>query len=369
MEYLLKINRMGRKAVVMAMGLGDDRTTSFDVAVQDYISESSLPLTSSLSSSADDNGASSDGGATTTTTTTRRMGEMKDRLRQVFISSYRLTDLAMLFKINIIQRIIPGLYKEGYQETLNDTTNPASSQQQQRRQPSSSSSSRHRQDNSSEPRSHLPEPARPYPIHDPLAILQPPRRPAVHPSGEFPPPGFDDEYDILRRPGRGGGEGGPPFERNPLSIGHDDLNPPGLGGPWGAIPPSVGGGGGGMHPTFDDPLFRGGGRRNNPYDPRCLSLSHGSSVWGMVIGFDTDIILTMINTVVLPVLVMIRLVQVMVLLPVNFLTLEVTVGLVVVMVVPVAEVVSVTLVVHRILLEGLEAIHSFDLSSTFLLGK
>ena len=57
--------------------------------------------------------------------------------------------------------------------------------------------------------------------------------------------------------------------RNPLVIGARDLSPPGLGpndplrmGPGGGFQ-----GGGGMHPTFDDPLFGGqGGAR--PYDPR-----------------------------------------------------------------------------------------------------
>ena len=75
----------------------------------------------------------------------------------------------------------------------------------------------------------------------------------------------------------------PPFPgaRSPFGIGHDDLNPPGL-GPHDPLRGSfVGGGGGfggGMHPTFDDPLFGGrggqgrgqGGPQNPPgarYDP------------------------------------------------------------------------------------------------------
>ena len=52
-------------------------------------------------------------------------------------------------------------------------------------------------------------------------------------------------------------------ERRPLNIGERDLYPPGLaphdpfrGGGFG--PGGVGGGG--MHPTFDDPLFGGSGR-------------------------------------------------------------------------------------------------------------
>jgi len=111
---------------------------------------------------------------------------------------------------------------------------------------------------------HLPEPARPnpYPAPEPLAA-QPPRGPVP----DFPPPGFEDEYEVnrpprgpLHVPGTGPGFG---------NIGHDDLYPAGLGphdpirgtfapqggiGPMGLPRPH---GGGGMHPTFDDPLFGG----------------------------------------------------------------------------------------------------------------
>ena len=113
----------------------------------------------------------------------------------------------------------------------------------------------------------MPQPARPYPFDDSLAA--PPRRPV--PQGDFPPPGFDDEYD-MNRPLRGMA---PPFPGagSPFGIGADDLNPAGL-GPHdplrGSFVPGGGlGGNGGMHPTFDDPLFRGQGRQGgfNPQAP------------------------------------------------------------------------------------------------------
>ncbi len=72
------------------------------------------------------------------------------------------------------------------------------------------------------------------------------------------------------RPGPGFGGG-----RNPVNIGENDLYPPGLGphdplrgsfGPGGGLPRP--GGGGGMHPTFDDPMFGGGGAGQGGYDPR-----------------------------------------------------------------------------------------------------
>ncbi len=107
----------------------------------------------------------------------------------------------------------------------------------------------------------LPQPARPYPFNDPLAV-PPPRSPM----GDFPPPDFDDEYDINRPP-----RGGYMPRGSPFNIGHNDLYPPGLGpnDPFlgsGGIGRS--GGGGGMHPTFDDPLFGGHGGQRGGYDPQ-----------------------------------------------------------------------------------------------------
>ena len=95
-----------------------------------------------------------------------------------------------------------------------------------------------------------------------------PRRPP-YPAGDFPPPDFEDEYEIRRAPGwfRPGGE------RRPLNIGERDLYPAGL-GPHDPLRIGGGGGGGygpgggGMHPTFDDPLFGGDGGVGG-YDSRC----------------------------------------------------------------------------------------------------
>jgi hypothetical protein len=168
---------------------------------------------------------------------------------------------------------MPNLHKEGYEESVNAAASSAAQDEREeghaRRNPTINPLA--------DPG--LPQPARPYPFNDPLAVE--PRRPV--PAGDFPPPGFDDEYD-LQRPLRGMA---PPFPGagSPFNIGHDDLNPPGLGphdplrGSFvggGGFPRPGGGLGGGMHPTFDDPIFggRGSGQRqggNAPpgarYDP------------------------------------------------------------------------------------------------------
>ncbi len=253
MEYLVKVNRMGAKAVVFGMGMGDDRTATFDVAVKDYVSDSALPV--DLSSGAAGAEEEREGQRSTT----------EQSLQHVFVSPDRVNDLASLFKVNIIQKIMPSLYKEGYEETRSSTRAATGDDQRSSQQPS-----RRRDPDQEDPlrgSERLPPPARPYPFDDPLAV--PPRRP--YPVADFPPPGFEDEYDLTRPPrgplppDLGGG-------RHPLGIGHDDLYPPGLGphdplAPAGGLRRPGGLGGGGMHPTFEDPLFRGPGGQGG-HDPR-----------------------------------------------------------------------------------------------------
>lgn len=107
----------------------------------------------------------------------------------------------------------------------------------------------------------MPPYAQPRLFDDTLAA-GPRRRP--FPAGDFPPPGFDDEYEMNRPPGFAAGPYG--GARRPLNIGERDLYPPGLGphdplrmGPGGGGLDGGNYGGGGMHPTFDDPMFGGGG--------------------------------------------------------------------------------------------------------------
>ncbi|CEJ58023.1 hypothetical protein PMG11_06695 [Penicillium brasilianum] len=222
MQYLLKVSRLGNNAVVFALALGDDRTSSFDIPTKDYISASALPFsqTENLTSS----------------------------LRDVFISTARLSDLIGEFKINVIQKLAPGIYKEGYEAPS----------QASREQPEASRQRDRLRDDS------LPQPARPYPFDDPLATA--PRQP--NPAPDFAPPGFEDEFEINRPPR--GFPPGFPGGRNPYNIGERDLYPAGL-GPNDPLRGTMGPGfgrGGGMHPTFDDPLFGGTGGAGGGYDPR-----------------------------------------------------------------------------------------------------
>lgn len=247
LQYLVKISRLGGKAVINGLGIGDDKVHTVDFVIKDYFSESSFPFTLPSSSSSDNDDDS----------------EQKARsLQHLFISPGRLADLATLFKLQIIQKLAPALQKEGYEESAHAAS--------QREIPSTSSP----QDPLREDRLRRPPPASsPFAqpdatIYDPITGLPPPPPSRPYPAGDFPPPGFEDEYEINQPLGRGGLGGG----RRPLNIGERDLYPPGL-GPYDPLGSGGGGfiGGGGMHPTFDDPIFSGarrGGQGTGGYDGR-----------------------------------------------------------------------------------------------------
>ncbi|KAI4118098.1 MAG: hypothetical protein LQ345_001780 [Seirophora villosa] len=257
LHYILKVSRLGSKAIINALGIGDEKVHTLEAPVRDFLSPSSLPFTA-----APDPSSSSLDTADNT-----------NKLAAVYLSAARITDLAALLKLQIIQKIAPGLRKEGYEESAHaaSTTTPATAEEREERQREQPPQRGDRNPEGYDPLRDdpLPPAARPRPYDDPLAAE--PRRPN-YPAGDFPPPGFEDEYEMNRPPAIPGGGG-----RRPLNIGERDLYPPGLGPHdplrMGPGPPGFGGGGGGMHPTFDDPLFagrQGGGGRAPPgarYDP------------------------------------------------------------------------------------------------------
>lgn len=232
MEFLLKVNRIANKAVVMGMGIGDDKTYSFDVTVRDYVSDGNLPATPAMEGRSEE--------------------EIQRSITDVFISAGRLSDFGSLMRINVVQKLIPNLQKPGYEETRDAQS--SSSASQQRLPPTREPQPRN------EPfRDDRHEPPRPnFPVQDPLVQ---PRRPMPEPI-----PGFEDEHGIMRPPRGGIPAGGMP------RYGDRDLYPQGLGPRdplYGGIGPGLGPqGGGGMYPSFDDPLFAGQGQGGAGYDPQ-----------------------------------------------------------------------------------------------------
>lgn len=224
MQFIIKIDRLGTKMEIRGLGVGDDRIHRIELVAKDYISSGALPLRISKNDSGEED-----------------RSDLEQKLKQVF-PDVQLRALHQLFQNNIIEKLFP-----------------SSSQPQIQNRP-------RRSNNENTPGEPAPAPPpavpHPYPANDPLADI--PRNPNRPPAGDFPPPGFEDEYEINRPPR--GGAGWNPAHPSPFNIGHDDLNPPGLGpndplrGSFvggGGLPRPGGGMGGGMHPTFDDPLFAG----------------------------------------------------------------------------------------------------------------
>ncbi|KAK3389379.1 PI31 proteasome regulator N-terminal-domain-containing protein [Podospora didyma] len=261
MQFVIRIDQMGAKVEIRGLAVGAERISRFEITSRDYVSSSALPVRITMTS---------DG--------TEDRSDLPEKLKKVFISEERIKDLASLLKLKIIQRLIPSLQKEGYEEE----PDPDDQAARQDADAAGRSGSGARPPAPAQPfqplPDNLPRPGHPYPFNDPLAV-PPPRNPI--PAG-LQPPGFEDEYEV-NRPSRGplppggllGGPGTSPFD-----IGRRDLYPEGLGpdDPIGGPFAPFGGGrlryppgrGGGMHPTFDDPLFQGphggGGGNGEPYN-------------------------------------------------------------------------------------------------------
>ncbi|CAE6486796.1 unnamed protein product [Rhizoctonia solani] len=194
--FLLKLVKISGKIIVHGIAIEDDKTKTFEITTQDFTSASYFP----------------------------HDAQSTDQpLVHGYISSSRVTDLISLFKLTIIQPLLPGLRKEGYQES----------------EPSTSTAS--------------------------VSSAQPARAPPRHPS----PPSLDRPFAHPYAD---------PSRRNPLEIGRSDLDPlGGLHNPFAPpplfSPPGAGGDGmfvGPNHPMFRDPLGQGmgvGGRGRGGVGP------------------------------------------------------------------------------------------------------
>ncbi|KAI1169899.1 PI31 proteasome regulator N-terminal-domain-containing protein [Nemania sp. FL0916] len=241
LRFIIKIDRLGGKAEIRGLAVQDERIARVEVTIKDFVSNAALPVRITMTQ---------DGAEDRT--------DLRQKFQNVFISESRVVDLATLIKIQIVQKLLPALQKEGYEESPDDAVAREDAQEAARRPP--------RQPVMPDP---MPQPAQPHPYDGPHGPQ--PRVPL--PAGDFPPPGFEDPYD-LNRPRAPLGPGRTPFG----NIGADDLNPPGL-GPHDPLRPGLGmpggrlpgfGGGSGMHPTFDDPLFGGDGHggMGGEFDPQ-----------------------------------------------------------------------------------------------------
>lgn len=198
MEFVIRVSRMGRRTMIFGIAVDDDKTCSFDIATQDFTSENFYPW---------------------------KPEENAEALTNGYISMSRMKDFSSRFKLNVLQKLIPGLNKEGYTEESTSATTQSSRAQA-----------------TNDPDSSLREDRRPAPGYDPLRN---PARPNPRPSDW--PPEFEDEYEMQ------GSRSGPRFPGGIGGIGADDLRPPGID----AMNPFSRRSGGhrGMHPTPEDIMF------------------------------------------------------------------------------------------------------------------
>ncbi|KAG5648688.1 hypothetical protein DXG03_000034 [Asterophora parasitica] len=203
LEFILKVLKLGGRTVINAIAVESDKVASLDISTNDFISPSFFPH---------DLGADS-----------------SKPLVHGFISSNRVADLTSQIKLKILQKLIPGLRKDGYTEEVTETfTNAGGSNPPQAHQPPA------------RPQPHAPsfEHYRPphIPPDNPLSIGR--RDLDPFPQNPFAPPplfpGSDGMFVGPDHPIFGGGRGRIPFgEQRPW--GGDGYLPP-MGAPPGARP-------------------------------------------------------------------------------------------------------------------------------------
>ncbi|KAL8893619.1 MAG: hypothetical protein Q9192_005090, partial [Flavoplaca navasiana] len=114
LQFIVKISRLGNKAIINGLAIDDDKVHTLEVPIKDFVSQSSLPFTTDSTESDEQN---------------------ENKLTNVFISAGRIADLGAMIKLQIIQKLAPGLQKEGYESahaaSTANSSEPSSRQQQQ----------------------------------------------------------------------------------------------------------------------------------------------------------------------------------------------------------------------------------------------
>jgi hypothetical protein len=54
MQYVVKVDRLGGKAEIRGIGLGDERISRFEITAKDYVSSAALPLRISMTNGEED---------------------------------------------------------------------------------------------------------------------------------------------------------------------------------------------------------------------------------------------------------------------------------------------------------------------------
>lgn len=73
MEYVVKVDRLGGKAEIRGIGLGDERIARFEITAKDYVSSAALPLRITLTADGEED-----------------RSDLESKLKEVFISPSRI---------------------------------------------------------------------------------------------------------------------------------------------------------------------------------------------------------------------------------------------------------------------------------------
>ena len=73
MQYVVKVDRLGGKAEIRGIGLGDERISRFEVTAKDYVSSAALPLRITLTADGDED-----------------RSDLEQKLKEIFISPSRI---------------------------------------------------------------------------------------------------------------------------------------------------------------------------------------------------------------------------------------------------------------------------------------
>ncbi|KAF9429340.1 hypothetical protein BGZ76_001438 [Entomortierella beljakovae] len=221
LTYLIKCMRLAGKCVIHGTTIETSKICSLELEVNSFTSPSYFPYTTATDLS-------------------------KDPLWNAFISRSRINDLISQFKLKIVQVLIPGLSKPGYQEERTAVGNTSTTTAQTGGNSSSSTSGGENNRGGFGPE-YLPDDPSTFPG---MGGIPHPGRPGFVPR----PPIFGDPFSADDTDHSFGGG------HNPFSIGHNDLDPfggrlgGGLGGGFGG---GIGGSsGGGMVVGPNHPMFR-----------------------------------------------------------------------------------------------------------------
>jgi len=73
MQFVVKVDRLGGKAEIRGIGLGDERISRFEITAKDYISSSALPLRITIKEDGEED-----------------RSDLQSKLKEVFISPSRI---------------------------------------------------------------------------------------------------------------------------------------------------------------------------------------------------------------------------------------------------------------------------------------